>query len=217
MITYDGDLAVVDGYKFRKDKKTGYYLSSKRIDGKRRRLHVYMWEKENGTVPKGHQIHHIDHDKDNNEIGNLQMMTYGEHMSYHANNMSEEYRLKRRERILSINDLAKAWHKSEEGREWHRQHARMIAESRKPIDYVCTQCGAGFSSKRVFSEDSNRFCSNNCKSAYRRKMGFDNVTRTCKECENEFTTNKYSPRKYCESCQGRKRGHRAGLQYVCEG
>ena len=44
-ITYKDGYAYVDGYKFRKDSKTGYYLSSKKIDGRRPRLHVYVWEK----------------------------------------------------------------------------------------------------------------------------------------------------------------------------
>ena len=45
MVEYleNGDLALYNGYKFRKDKRTGYYLSSRIINGKRRRLHVYIY------------------------------------------------------------------------------------------------------------------------------------------------------------------------------
>ena len=42
----DGDVAEIDGYKFRRDTRSGYYLSAKPIkNGKRMRLHVYVWEK----------------------------------------------------------------------------------------------------------------------------------------------------------------------------
>ena len=47
MIEYHDDIAEIDGISFRKDKKSGYYLSSKAIQGKRKRLHIYIWEKYN--------------------------------------------------------------------------------------------------------------------------------------------------------------------------
>lgn len=65
MIQYvdNGDLAIFDGLSFRKDKKTGYYLNAKT----HKRLHVYVWEHFNGTIPKGYEIHHKDFNKKNNE------------------------------------------------------------------------------------------------------------------------------------------------------
>ena len=44
-IKYKDGYAYVDGYKFRKDTKTGYYLSTKKIGVSRLRLHVYVWKK----------------------------------------------------------------------------------------------------------------------------------------------------------------------------
>ena len=42
--------------------------------------HVYVWEQHNGRdVPPGHDIHHRDGDKLNNDIGNLQLVTKLEH------------------------------------------------------------------------------------------------------------------------------------------
>lgn len=46
-------------------------------------LHVAVWEKANGPVPKGYVIHHIDFNKDNNDISNLQCMTNSEHGKLH--------------------------------------------------------------------------------------------------------------------------------------
>ena len=70
MIIYENDYAIVDGYKFRKDQKTGYYLSNN-INGRRLRLHRYIYEKYNGEIPKGYDIHHKDHNKKNNTLENL--------------------------------------------------------------------------------------------------------------------------------------------------
>ena len=37
--------------------------------------HRIIWEMHNGTIPKGKEIDHIDCDKDNNKLSNLQVLT----------------------------------------------------------------------------------------------------------------------------------------------
>ncbi len=59
----------------------GYYSVWK--DGNRVRVHVLVWEKENGTIPKGYHIHHIDFDKKNNDINNLRLMMASDHHKLH--------------------------------------------------------------------------------------------------------------------------------------
>lgn len=44
---------IYNGYRFVKDKKTGYYLSTKKIDGKRERLHRYVYRCEVGDILPG--------------------------------------------------------------------------------------------------------------------------------------------------------------------
>lgn len=47
--------------------------------------HVLVWEQANGRpVPAGHDIHHRDHDKLNNDISNLQLVTKLEHKRIHS-------------------------------------------------------------------------------------------------------------------------------------
>jgi len=54
------------------------------IDGKNVKIHVYVWERENGEKPKGYDIHHIDKDKGNYSLDNLQLLTHSDHQKIHA-------------------------------------------------------------------------------------------------------------------------------------
>lgn len=200
MILYfdNHETATFNGYSFRLDKKTGYYLSSKPIGKKRKRLHVYVWEYYNGVIPGGYHVHHIDESKDNNEIENLQLLTASEHEALHWTTMSEERLEKARENVIkNAMPKAKAWHKSEQGREWHKIHGVEAYASRSYNEYVCTYCGNTFRTKNCYNSASNTFCSNKCKSAYRRKSGVDDIERICERCGEIFTANKYTTAKYC--------------------
>lgn len=55
-----------------------------RADGKRWLEHRYVWEKHNGKIPKGYEIHHKDGNTKNNEIDNLEMLLSFDHKSLHA-------------------------------------------------------------------------------------------------------------------------------------
>lgn len=215
MIDYTDDhrTADIDGYKFKKDKKTGYYLSTSRIGERRKRLHVYIWEKHNGVIPKGFQVHHVDRNKDNNEIENLVLLSKADHLKQHA---STPERIKASQQAIKKAVLfAPEWHKSDEGHEWHIKHGKDSWKNREPISYICTQCGNSFKSLKAYSENENRFCSNNCKSKFRRKMGYDNVERKCEECDNTFIVNRYQKRRLCNECISKKRqenGKRTCLQ-----
>src|ERR1051325_1441101 len=46
--------------------------------------HRRVWRKHNGPVPVGFFIHHIDHDKTNNDIGNLELVDALTHKRIHS-------------------------------------------------------------------------------------------------------------------------------------
>lgn len=207
MVEYqeNGDLAIINEYKFRRDKKTGYYLSTRLIDKKRKRLHIYVWELINGAIPHGYDIHHIDHNKSNNEIDNLMLVTRKQHKKIHASEMTDEQRNNIKINLIeNAIPASKAWHKSSEGLEWHKQHYEsMKSKLHAKIIKKCEFCGKEYEATH---NGANRFCSNNCKSAYRRKMGYDNIERECACCGEKFIVNKYSTAKYCQA-------HRREVRY----
>lgn len=218
MIQYfdDYDLACVDGLSFRRDKKKGYYLSSKKIGKTRKRLHVYMWEKANGKVPKGYHIHHIDEDKRNNELSNLRLIEGREHVKQHGAHLTpEQIEARKANLINNAVPKSKAWHASAEGIEWHRKHGIEAYAKRNETEYTCTQCGKRFLSKRVYSDGENRFCSNACKAAYRRDSGVDDVEKKCERCGKTYVANKYQKTKYCPRCLGDLGYPRKRIQHDC--
>lgn len=198
MIQYfdDGETACFNGLSFRRDKKTGYYLSSQPIDGKRKRLHVYVWEYYKGAIPKGYQVHHIDFNKANNELDNLALLDAKVHAALHGNAWSDERKNKRREVLQKCAmPKAKEWHGSDEGIEWHKRHYEEIKDKLHiKTEFKCAKCGKMFIAS---NNGHNRFCSNACKSAYRRESGVDNETRQCECCGKAFITSRFSKAKTC--------------------
>lgn len=183
-----------NGIKFYQTKPNDYF---RHIVGRTSILmHRYVWEFYNGTLPTGYEVHHIDFNKENNDISNLQAISKSEHRKIHAEALSESQREWRRNN-LNINARPKAieWHKSEEGRKWHSEHAKQMA---KPMyDFTCKQCRKAFQSSQI----NSKFCCISCKSKYRREHKLDNIEAICQYCGETFSTNRYNPRTYCSrSC-----------------
>jgi len=45
--------------------------------------HVFIYEERFGPKPKGYIIHHIDGDRANNSLDNLELLTYADHLRTH--------------------------------------------------------------------------------------------------------------------------------------
>lgn len=70
--------------KEHKTTKKGYLRFRKDKNGKLRMEHNVVWEEHYGEIPQGMQIHHIDGNKTNNNIENLQLVTPLEHKRLHS-------------------------------------------------------------------------------------------------------------------------------------
>lgn len=182
------------------EDKNGYFRKS---DNFSKTMHRYVWEYYNGAIPKGYEVHHIDFNRGNNDITNLKLLTIEQHKKLHADNLSDAQRDWRRNNIIqNAVPKAVAWHKSEYGHKWHSEHIKQQRLSGKfKSKLICTNCGKEFVGER---KTQNNFCCNACKSAYRRKMGVDLITKVCSVCGKEFNTNKYRPASTCSrGCSNR--------------
>lgn len=80
---------IYDGLKFSL-RNTGYYSLT---TNKRCLMHRYVWEKEIGKIPDGYDIHHLNEDKSDNRIQNLECLSKSEHTrkySPHNNQYTKE-------------------------------------------------------------------------------------------------------------------------------
>lgn len=190
------------GFRFTKDNKTGYYLSTSLIDGKRERLHRFVWESVHGKIPSGAHIHHVDEDKDNNDISNLELLSAHSHEKLHMTERKTKYPDMVARFSAAGAKVAPKWHKSDAGHEWHKKHyERMKNLFYKKSTLVCEQCGREY---ETVDQNHNRFCSNRCKSQWRRDHHLDDELRVCVICGKEFLANKYSKRKTCSDRCKRK-------------
>lgn len=185
-----------DGLRFTRDDRSGYYVNAKTG----RRLHRYIYEEEHGALTPDIAVHHVDHDKSNNSIGNLQAMTHSEHMTHHGATMSDERRQAMRDNLTNVvRPFASEWHGSPEGRAWHKKHYEQTKDMLHAKEtFKCRHCG------KMYETSRKGFCTNACKSAWRRKQGFDDVTRFCVYCGKSFIVNKYKKTKTCSrACANR--------------
>lgn len=170
---------IYDGIKFWNTEQ-GYYLGS--VNGKPKRLHIYVWEKYNGEIPKGYDIHHIDGNRENNDINNLQMLLEKEHHQIHCNQPERIESAKRN--IVQAIAKAPEWHRSEAGREWHKsQWNNSIGKHmNEKVIKVCQVCGKRYETISMMAYKS-KFCGNNCKAKALRRRRAAERTAKCVSSE----------------------------------
>lgn len=157
------------------------------------RLHQEIWKMANGDIPPGHHVHHSDGNPLNNDLSNLECLSGLDH--HHQHNppgVTPPW-----VDMEAIRAKASEWHGSPEGRAWHSEHGKATWVDRQPDKRQCEQCGADFEDISYHA----RFCSNKCKSAFRRASGVDEVERTCAKCGQPFRCDRYARTKCCSrSC-----------------
>lgn len=187
------DKVTYKGKVYRKDG-SGYYRSAPNSVA----LHRVIWEETNGPIPEGYQIHHIDRNPTNNDVSNLMCVSVDEHIEIHRKILTQEERDWSRDNLINnANPASKAWHRSEKGRQWHREHAlQNRANGCYHKELICSFCGKHYIGE-PYSNNGNHFCSNKCKVAYRRASGIDDEPRVCECCGKTFMANKRKGVKTC--------------------
>lgn len=154
-----------------------YYLSV-RANGDTERpkgLHVAIWEHYSGQiVPKGYEVHHKDTNTFNFEYSNLECITASIHRSMPRVNGRE----RQRQICAEIRPLAKSWHSSPEGIEWHRQHA--FESIRKP--------GVKQPPAKIIGTMACKWCGDECESRSKKRLF---CSPACQIQESGFRRGKY--------------------------
>ena len=83
-------------------------------------LHREVWKAHHGPIPKGCIIHHRDGNPLNNDIDNLECVTRKQHGERHKYLASDELK----QHLAEIRPKATEWHRSTEGRRWHKEHGK---------------------------------------------------------------------------------------------
>ena len=155
------------------DQKGYYRISSSKENNYNKMLHRLIWEDWYGKpIPKGYFIHHLNHQKDDNRIQNLQCVESKSHRKYHSSNPSKETRRKLSE--TKKGELNPNFNKplSEEQKEIllkyakepkSEKHKENLSISRNTVGYVnvskhySTNYKKGYTWRYSYSENGKRY------------------------------------------------------------
>lgn len=132
-------------------------------------MHRAVWTYFNGEIPVGYDIHHIDFDKENNDISNLIMLTKSQHQSLHGKiNGAKTYKERRIftcivcGRKFEANDMGRNLYCSNECLETYKK--RVLYTDKR----ICKMCGKEFT---AYKYSNHKFCSHKCSTDYNRQQG----------------------------------------------
>lgn len=188
--------------QFRKKTDNGYWVNSSKKTGSVLYLHREKYKQEFGLTEeqiKEYEVHHIDGNKDNNEIDNLKLLTTEEHHKLH------DIRSESSHRHVCKKCGRTYWSSVSKSTEICDRCDSSLAiggSSMIMIKKRCEYCGAEYETKGV-NRNRSKFCSNKCKSAYRRAKGVDNIEKVCERCGSIYLINKYSTGRICRKCSGK--------------
>lgn len=200
---------IYKGRVYRVAKRGSYYACGEKAGLDTQFLHRHIWVDLYGPIPEKHHIHHKNGNPLDNRIENLECLSAAAHMSGHSlERLSDPvYRKAHLDRFKKVQDAARVWPSSEEGRKWSASEAtrEMRSKARKKSwksrfwDKPCTclQCGGEFLG--LFGRA--KFCSPPCCTLYW-KLVINQKMCTCQVCEKVFQTSKQNAGYACsKTCQ----------------
>lgn len=124
-----------DGEIWYYNKRANYYYNRNGT-----LLHRAIWAKVHGTIPDGHEIHHINRDRTDNRLVNLQLLTIAAHRSLSCRERDDPLWCENRGERTS-RGLYNYW------------------ANRQPRDVTCAICGNIFQSTGMRAKN----CSGQCR------------------------------------------------------
>lgn len=168
---------IFNGVKYFLACRGKYYLSSKRECGFSIGLHVAKYEHYHGVkVPKGMIVHHKDGDTHNDEKDNLELISAKDHSKIHG----QKGNLKSLEKAREV---AKLWHSSDEGIEFHKEHGKNFWKNRKPKLVKCDNCGI---EHETLNKKDHNYCSTKCQQRFYKKHKINYVKKVCPICGGDY-------------------------------
>ena len=131
-------------------------------------LHREIWRVHDGAIPPGHDIHHRDKDRRNNQLANLELLNASEHAIHHGTpegffvhkHAEFERRCRYCGKVFILRKPTRAVFCGDWCRRADRRENRVSQAKPRPI-LVCLICGTSFEAKR----GDAKYCSRRCSTA----------------------------------------------------
>jgi hypothetical protein len=155
-------------------KKYWLYKGERYFSSSNKRLHIEVWKFFKGEIPKGYHIHHIDGNRENNNISNLAMVQAELHLRFEGKKRFRENPEWAKDFHSKGIEKAKEWHKSDEGRKWHSEHGKKTWINREYKILVCEVCKKEYQTRH---SGKSKYCHPNCKAqALRNRRKLDSTS-----------------------------------------
>ncbi len=122
-------------------------------------IHQAVWRYCVGKIPTGCVIHHIDHNKNNNNVANLQCLTVTEHQQVHNQKGKPVAQKQKKQFVCSV--CGKTFEAFDNGQLKRycskRCHNVERYHTTRKKENICQWCG-----KKFFGKITSRFCSGHC-------------------------------------------------------
>ena len=219
----DKNYIVADGRKW-SVSYNGYYVDTVTKE----LLHRYIYEKAHGEIPEGYIIHHKDHNRLNNSLDNLEMMSQSEHVKLHAKDPEWSETVKKNREKARVSDNLNRYKYSEEYKQQRSENAKKASDASNlsvntkryreegglaraqelanaKVECTCRMCG-----KKYMAKKNSRVCSLECKYELKklRNKGLAEINSNyakerdvvCSDCGETFVAKSHRAER-CPECR----------------